>query len=373
MLFFVIYCVFIVASLVQLGFYLGVFSKLAFYQPKNSKQTYGNQHSSQPVSIIICARNEAANLKKNLAFILNQDYPDFELIVVDDDSEDATADVLLEFSGKTDYLRIIKNSNKSSGQLGKKFALAKGIEAARHDILVLTDADCQPNSRKWLSLMQSRIRDKVEIGLGYAPYYKQPGLLNRFIRFETAYTAIQYLSFALIGVPYMGVGRNLVYKKNLYKQVGGFSSHEHIASGDDDLFINAVARANNVGIVLDPCAFVYSDPKKTWKKYYLQKVRHHTTGGHYRTFHKVLLGLLSTSHFLHYTIGIVLLLKFSTIFVLFIYVVRITVVFLVYAATFKKFRESDLIKWIPLLDAAYILYYVVFAPAFLFGKTEKWK
>ena len=370
---FIIYCIFIFVTFIQLVFYLGLFLKLAAYRPRSDKQTYDTNNKSQPVSIIICARNEAANLENNLPYILDQDYPEFEVIVVNDDSTDLTQDVLARISGQNERLRVIHIKKKKPGQVGKKFALAKGIESAQYELLLLTDADCRPESRDWIRLMQNQVRGNTEIVLGYGPYWKQSGFLNKFIRFETAYTAIQYFSFALVGLAYMGVGRNLLYKKKLFKLAGGFEAHKTIASGDDDLFINAVAKENNVEIELHNNTFVYSNPKKTWKEYYRQKKRHLSTGVRYKFVHKALLGLLSLSHFIHYTGGIVLLLKFSTIFVLIIYVVRIIVVILVYAATFNKLRESDLLKWVPILDAAYILYYVLFAPALLFGKTDKWK
>jgi cellulose synthase/poly-beta-1,6-N-acetylglucosamine synthase-like glycosyltransferase len=336
------------------------------------KQAY-DTNSLPPVSIIICAKNEAANLLKNLPSVIGQTYPMFELIVVNDNSDDDTERILLDFSAKTKYFRMVNNNNNTKGQLGKKFALSKGIEAAQYDLILLTDADCRPNSQKWLYHMQSVINNNIEIALGYGPYEKASGWLNKFIRFETVYTAIQYFSFALSGSPYMGVGRNLMYKKKLFEQVNGFSKHEHIASGDDDLFINEVATQKNVTIVLDEKTFVYSEAKNTWSSYYRQKRRHLTTGTHYLLKHQFLLGLLSVSHFLHYTAGIVLILKFSTIFVLFIYVVRLFVVLLVYAATLKKLRELDLLFWIPILDAAYILYYAIFWPTLMFGKTKTWK
>ena len=373
MILIIIYCVFILATLIQLGFYLGVFLKLAQYKQVANKQTYSTKFSKYPVSIIICARNEATNLKSNLPYILDQDFPEFEVIVVDDDSDDGTEMVLLELSAKSSNLRIVKISDKRPEQLGKKFALAKGIESARFELLLLTDADCRPNSRQWLSLMQNEITDNIDIVLAYGPYFKYNGFLNKFIRFETVYTAIQYFSFALIGLPYMGVGRNLIYKKKLYTKFGGFSKHEHIASGDDDLFINSVSSKNNVKININPNAFVYSEPKRKWKDYYRQKLRHLTTGVHYKAKHQTLLGMLSLSHFLHYTLGALLLFNFSTIFVLIIYVVRISVVLFIYAAVFNKFQESSLLKWIPFLDAAYILYYILFAPTLLLGKTDRWK
>ncbi|NJL75852.1 MAG: hypothetical protein HC892_13345 [Saprospiraceae bacterium] len=167
---------------------------------------------------------------------------------------------------------LVSKSDNREGKVGKKFALSYGIEAAKHNVLLLTDADCKPTSPDWIRLMQEKIVGGVEIGLGYSPYLQEKGFLNTFIRYETLQTAIQYLSFALWGIPYMGVGRNIIYQKSLYYKVGGFKSHEHVASGDDDLFINATAHLNNTTIIIDRRTFVLSEPKRTWKKIFPSKV-----------------------------------------------------------------------------------------------------
>ncbi|MCB0615512.1 MAG: glycosyltransferase, partial [Phaeodactylibacter sp.] len=177
-------------------------------------------------------------MRRNLPFFLAQDYPEYEIIVVNDNSSDKTLEVLLDFQKKSPILRLI-DINVSTPR-GKKAALSKGVNAAKFEILLLSDADCRPASPQWLDFMQAFIRDRAKIGLGYSPYFRGKGILNAFIRFETVYSAIQYLSFAFMGLPYMGVGRNLCYRKSLFRGSGGFDSHAHIASGDDDLFINQV-------------------------------------------------------------------------------------------------------------------------------------
>lgn len=326
-----------------------------------------------PISIIICARNEAENLKKNLPRILNQNYRSFEVIVVNDQSEDETENILLNFNIKYPILRVCKVMHKPLDQPGKKYALARGIEVAKNDILLLTDADCFPHSEDWLREMQQIIREPVAIGLGYSPYLKHPGWLNRFIRFETVYTATQYFSFALAGYPYMGVGRNLIYKKSLFRQSDGFRRHRHIASGDDDLFVSAVATRENTGIVIKQSAFTYSEPASDWSAYYRQKARHYTTGKYYHPLHQMLLSLLALSHFLHYFGGIVLILKISTMFVGLLYIARLSVIIIVYRSVLKKFHEEDLLPWIPVLDVSLVIYYMLFAHTLFTGNTHKWK
>lgn len=365
-----LWIIFALTTLIQLFYWLFVFSRLAFYAVPACPT--GRQHS---VSVIICAHNEAENLQQNLPYILNQDYPDFEVIVVNDNSSDKTLEVLLDFKKKYPKLRSINAKSKKPHQIGKKFALSQGIEAAQHDLLLLTDADCRPNSPEWLSLMQCRIDDSISIGLGYGPYisYEEDGFLNRFIRFETVYTAIQYLSFARWGKPYMGVGRNLMYKKALYRKVNGFKSHEHIASGDDDLFINAIAHLKNTSIILDERTFVYSEPKRTWYSLFRQKSRHLTTATSYRLSHQVLLGLLSASHFGHYAAGFLLVLLGASVEgVAVLYALRMGIVLWLSSLILRKLKEQSLLMWIPLLDAAFVLYYVVFAPVLLLGKRTTW-
>ncbi len=365
--------IFFSTTMIQLGYWLFVFSKLAFHAPP-SPDTLAKapQHK---VSVIICAHNEAENLRKNLPKILEQDYPEFEVIVVNDNSSDKTLDVLLDFKKKYPTLCIINRTYRKSHEVGKKFALAQGIETAQHELLLLTDADCQPSTNQWLAQMQSKIVPPIAIVLGYSPYfrYEEDGFLNLFIRFETVYTAIQYFSFALWGKPYMGVGRNLMYKKTLYRKVNGFKSHEHVASGDDDLFINAIAHLNNTIINLDERTFVYSKPKRSWRSYFRQKSRHLTTSTSYRFQHQVLLGLLSASHLGHYAAGfILLLLSVPPEVVLSVYALRIGMLVWLYARILRKLQDSSLLLWIPVLDVAFLLYYLVLTPVLFFGNRTTW-
>lgn len=323
------------------------------------------------VSVIICARNEEKNLDKNLSHFLNQNYRSFEIIVVNDHSTDKTAEVVLNFQKKYANLRLITSEKDLPG---KKAALTQGIEAARYELIALSDADCQPASSEWLRLMQGALRQGMGIGLGYSPYRAHRGFLNLFIRFETVYTGLQYLSFALAGMPYMGVGRNMIYQKSIFYQTRGFQKHTHIASGDDDLFVNEAANKANVQIIIHPGAFIYSEPKRTWRGYYRQKSRHLSTATSYRGRHQVILGVLSLSHALHHMTAIALLASGTMFYtILFTVLVRMAVVSWTYYKIIPKLQDAALTKWAPLLDVVYVFYYLVFAPALLIGRKDLWK
>ena len=356
-----LYYIYVLATFFQLCFFVLVFPKLIFYTQKQDDVATKDQPA---VSIIICAHNEEKNLVANLRRILAQTYHSFEVVVVNDHSTDNSVAVLLEYQKEYDYLRIINNSYIKNTQ-GKKEALALGISAATHDVVLLTDADCAPRTRFWVRDMMATLDHNKGIVLGYSPYMEaEKTWLNRWTRFEAVYTAMQYMSFALWRFPYMGVGRNLLYRKHLYIQNEGFSAHAHIASGDDDLFVNAIANGENVAIAISPSTFVDTDAKTDWRAYFRQKRRHFTTGKHYKLGHQLLLGALAASHCGHYGALFFLLLSGTcTGNVILIYLARMSVVVGVYAFVLRRLDDRKLLPWIPVLDIGVVIYYSIFAPA----------
>lgn len=360
------------ASLLQLWFWGCRFGRLARYQLPTLPVV--PDADFPPVSVIICARNEADNLRRNLPFFLEQDYPHFEVLVVNDHSFDETEKIILSFQKKYPILRLLSKPKEIPP--GKKAALSIGIQKSSFEILFLSDADCRPISRQWLRTMQRSFTPPKAMVLGYGPYEKQRGWLNRFIRFEAFYTAIQYFSFALAGHPYMGVGRNLAYRRPLFDRADGFRRHAHLLSGDDDLFVNEVADARNTAINLFPDTRVYSEPKSSWRGYYIQKRRHLSVGSHYHWQHQFLLGALALSHFAFYALSVLLwiILPDGWIFLTLNYWVRMGVVLYVSDGASRHLGQRDLLPFVPLLDALFLVYYIVFAPFSLTGtRIRTWK
>jgi cellulose synthase/poly-beta-1,6-N-acetylglucosamine synthase-like glycosyltransferase len=261
----------------------------------------------EPVSVVICARNEYENLKLNLPSVLNQDYPSFEVIVVNDCSYDKSEELLKDLCTQYSNLRYTNIPIDEKFVHGKKLALTIGIKSAKNELLLLTDADCKINSEKWISKMTQHFSDDIDIVLGYGPYSKRKGFLNKIVRTDTFFIALQYFSFSLNGFTYMGVGRNLAYKKSLFFKNKGFASHSNLLSGDDDLFVNSVAGKGNVKIEIDKETFAYSATKKTIKEWVRQKKRHLTTGSKYKLTHKFLLGTEILTRMGFYLLLIVLL------------------------------------------------------------------
>lgn len=365
----IVFYAFCLVTLIQLFYYLFFFIRLAVYKPKPRKTS-----QTHPVSVIICARDEAANLAKNLPGALVQQYrTTHEVIVVDDNSYDDSKYLLEEYQKIYKQLHFVQLKQEAKLIPGKKFPLSVGIKTAKYEIVLLTDADCVPASEFWIDKMQQVYDDDTEIVLGYGAFHKRKGLLNKLIRWETFHTAMQYFSYALAGKPYMGVGRNLSYKKTIFYRHKGFSAHNNIPSGDDDLFINMAATKTNTKINIDKDAFTLSDAPKTWKSWIRQKNRHYSTGKYYKPIHKFLLGLYTLSHFLFYPLLAVSLIFFNWQMALIVFGARFLVQAIILYPCMKKLDEQKMYPWFFIIDIWMFFYYLIFAAA-VFKKPKKvWK
>ena len=365
----IIFYSFCAVTAIQIFYYLFFFSRLAFYKPKPKKVS-----QTHPVSVIICARDEAANLAKNLPGALVQQYrTTHEVIVVNDNSFDESKYILEEYRKSFKQLHVVELKQEARFIPGKKFPLSVGIKTAKHEVLLMTDADCVPASEFWIKKMQEGYKPETEIVLSYGAFHKKRSLLNKLVRWETFHTALQYLSYAAAGLAYMGVGRNLSYKKSVFFRHKGFSNHNHVASGDDDLFINLAATNNNTEIVIDKDAFTLSEPPLTWKEWMKQKSRHYTTSRYYKALHKFLLGLYSLSHGLFYPLFVATAILFSWKLALIVFMLRLMIQGIVFYRAMDKLNEKDLFPWFVLLDIWMFFYYIIFSFAMVKKPRKTWK
>lgn len=357
------------AFVIQMIYYWFIFSRLAFYNA--AKRPVSDE--KKPVSVVICAKNEYHNLVRFLPLVLEQDYPEFEVIVVNDASDDDTFYLLRELSDKYERLVVVNLFQNLNFYVGKKFPLSIGIKSAKYSTLLLTDADCYPAGPRWIESMQSVFTDKTEIVLGYGAYLPQSGLLNRLIRFDTLNVAMQYMSLALIRLPYMGVGRNLAYQKPLFYQGGGFMKHYKISSGDDDLFVNQVANGSNTRIQPAADAITYSRPKLTFASWFRQKKRHLTTGGFYKARHKFTLGFYSLSQLAFFALLVTLLiLQVDWILLLGIYLLRLFTQLFILKKCMIRLNEKHFLFLTPLFELFLMLINLVLGFAGFFSKKTQW-
>ena len=358
------YMAFISLSLI-LFYYIYFFVRIILIKKNNSS-------FNKPISIIICAKNELNNLKNNLQFILDQNYSNFEVIVVNDQSSDDSINFLNKLAKKNKHLVIVEIDDFVKTTLGKKFALTLGIKTAKNEYLILTDADCIPDSKNWIKKMSSNF-NRANIILGYGSYKKEKSLLNKIIRYDTFSIAQQYLSFALANQTYMGVGRNLAYKKSLFFSNKGFASHINIASGDDDLFIQEIANNSTVTIELSNEAHTTSNTIKSWKDWIYQKRRHISTAPLYKIKFKILLSIYPISQLL-FLLSIILLfiLKSNINYIIILLSIKLMFSYIINYITMRKLKVYDLYWLHPLYEVLHILIQVNFVLLNLFKKPVKW-
>ena len=359
---------FFCSVIIQLFYLLYFFRRLAFY-----KFNYLNTDINIPISVIICVHNEFENIKKLIPKVLKQNYPEFELIIVDDRSSDEVYDYLLFESAKHNNFRLVRINKAVDHITPKKYALSLGIKAAKYDHILFSDADCMPQNDNWIAEIQKGFSGGKEIVLGFSPYLKQKGLINSIIQFETFYTALQYFSFALAGLPYMGVGRNLAYKKSLFNDNKGFHKHLNVVGGDDDLFVQEVANKNNTAIIISENSFTYSIPKKSIKEWFVQKKRHLSAGKYYKTEFKILLGLLPFSQALFWGIALhIILIQGIDLLFLAAAFIRLILYFIILRSAALKLKVKMSWYGLPLFDLIYVFYFFITGITALFTKRVRW-
>lgn len=354
---------FSLAALIQLLYTFFVHGKMAFFKEKPLLDL----SELPPITVIIAARNEADNLFENLPYILQQNYPVFEVIVINNQSIDDSFHLLHAYQQQYPNLRIIEVAKNKHLKPGKKLPITLGVKGAKYEYLVMTDADCKPASNEWLQQIAMRFTAGNEIVLGYGPYMKRPGFLNRLVRFDTAWIGVSYMSMALARLPYMGVGRNMAYTKDLFNRVHGFKSHYSIPSGDDDLFIQEAAKKRNYRISLDKKSHCYSEASETWSGWIRQKTRHYTTADYYSVIKKWLLGIYPLT-MLTLLITFVILV-FSTEFrwlTLLVFGIVLLLKWWIQGRCFIKLGEKGFVRFLPLWD----FFYTLLLPV-LYYSTEK--
>ncbi|RAR75575.1 glycosyltransferase [Flavobacterium aciduliphilum] len=364
-----LFCLFIAVVVLQLVYYIIVFGNFSFAKPQtiNPKRV--------PISVIVCAKNEEENVKNFIPLLAHQNYPDYEIVLIDDASRDDTLEIFEAFEKEYSNIKLVKVENNEAFWGNKKFALTLGIKAAKNEYLLFTDADCYPKTTDWIQTMSAQFTKEKTIVLGYGAYEKiKNSFLNKMIRFETLLTATQYFAWAKIGKPYMGVGRNMAYKREEFFRVRGFIDHMKIRSGDDDLFINQAATGSNTTICFHADSFTYSKPKTTFKEWFTQKRRHVATAQHYKSFDRMQLGLFYMTQLLFLVLPIILLsYQFQWIIVLSILGFRYLFAWISLGFAAGKLQEKDTIYWFPFIELLLVFTQLFVFISNTFSKPVHWK
>lgn len=358
--------VFIALIIIQVGFIGVLGGKIIRHRPSHQNKTPG-------ISVIIAARNESENLPKLLQCLADQDYPDFEVIIVNDRSADGSQQILDHWAAHHTNFYVIHQKNLPAGWTGKKYALFQAVSRANKEVLLFTDGDCLPASNQWISTMASSIDDKTDIVLGYSPYHKKLGWLNRFIQFETLFVGMQYLGFSLLGKSYMGLGRNMAIRREKYN-LQFLEKIKSLTGGDDDLMISHLAASSQVKIEIRPNSFTSSQPKSSLKTYLKQKIRHLAAGKHYHKKDQTLLGIFTLSCVIVWVLFVLLIyFGLNAKLILMVFGTRSLVVYLILYRLGRKLN-TDIDFWVfPFLDFCYSFYYPWVAVKALATKQVEWK
>jgi cellulose synthase/poly-beta-1,6-N-acetylglucosamine synthase-like glycosyltransferase len=376
---FLLWFFFGIGVIIQAVYLLVIFGRTAWF--KSPSKSSNNQIPEEGVTVLVAAHNEYHNLKTLIPKLFEQDYPKFDVMIVNDRSTDRTKRLLEELMIKYPKLRSVTIKYTPKHVTAKKFALTLGIKVAKNDVILLTDADCMPSSEQWIRKMTAPIREEGKtFSLGFSGYEVKAGLLNRWIQFETILTALFYFSFGLWNAPFMGIGRNLSYRKSFFMEAKGFRWLWHIEGGDDDLFVNQYATGKNTSLVIDPEANTTSIPKETWKDYLLQKKRHLHAGKYYRSEDKRKIGLFPLSHGLFWVGGIGLLFYFGFgqqweqfSIVLGIILLRSFLVVRIFNSASKKVQGSTAPMNVLVNDFMYLAYFWVLGSVSYQAKDIQWK
>lgn len=370
--------IFLIAVGVQIFYILIIFGRMSFFYKKKIKDPLSNPEG---VTVIIAAHNEKEHLKKLIPAVCEQDYPNFDVMVINDRSWDGTRGLLEEMMSQYPKLRTVTVEYTPDHVTAKKYALTLGIKVAKNDVLLLTDADCIPKSKKWIELMTAPVRNEGKtFSLGFSQYNYGKGLLNQWIQFETLWTGLQFLAFAIWKSPFMGIGRNLCYRRSFFMEKKAFKGLWQINGGDDDLFVNQYANGKNTAVVISPESITLSTPKTSWKSYFIQKKRHFHAGKYYQTGDKLKIGIYSFTHLIFWVTGIYLLIllgleqnweHFSVI--LGIIIVRSILLTSVFTSARKKLEGKTKVFWTGFFDLMYLGYFWILGALGYQSKKVRWK
>ena len=301
---FIVLIIFGVCLVIQLLYHWCLFSKVAFFKKGGRPKL---DEELEPVSIVLCARDAYEYLTELIPALLSQDYPDFEIVVVNDCSDDETEEYLKDLERKESRIKPVQLKQHLNFFNGKKFPLSMGIKSAKNDLLVLTDCNCMPVNDQWLRSVVNRYNQRTEIVIGYSPLVHKKSNLNRLMRFDALQNGLLYLSSAMKHHAYMGVSKNLSYRKELFYRNNGFISHYTTTVGDDDLFISQAANKKNTEVLIDAENAILTVPPSSFHLWARQKSSRYSTISKYNMRTRLMLSLFYTSQLLFYASFIALL------------------------------------------------------------------
>ncbi|WP_299708229.1 glycosyltransferase [uncultured Pontibacter sp.] len=337
-----------------------------------------NYTPATKLTVIIPIRNEVRHILNLLRDLEKQNYPAelFEVLVVDDHSDDNTAHLIEEFIPESKLsLRLIRLAAHGAGT-GKKAAIKLGIAQASGELLVFTDGDCrvQPD---WLRLFAYTYTSRQAIFIsGPVVFHHTHTLLERMQLVEFA--SLIGVGGASIGLkqPNMCNGANLAYTRRVFEEVGGFAGNEGIASGDDEFLLHKVCQLypDRIAFLKHEGATVYTEARKTVSSFISQRVRWASKWRSYQRWHVklVALSVFAVNLLLFLAIPAVLAGWLSLWTFIVAYTVKFAIDFLFLNRVLAFMRRKNYLIYMLPLQLVYIPYVLYTAIRGLSGRYQ-WK
>ncbi|MDQ1771381.1 glycosyltransferase [Labilibaculum sp. A4] len=339
---------------------------------KKEKKTNHNI-KTEPVSIVICVKNEGCYLQENLSLFLEQEYPDFELILVNDGSEDETETIIKEFQKRYPHLRSTKIPLDDKFQHNKKLALSIGIKAAKNEKIIFTNIHSKPSSSKWLQEFVNSWDKGVHIG--YANFENKKGFFYNFLKFDLLSKNIKSAGFASSGNAHSGNGDNLGYKKSDFFANKGFVKHSHFEAGYDHLMVFQLAKLSGASVCLQPEAKINLSSICAFDQW-IRINRHYYKCRKYLPFKiRLLTDLEPISKMIFYSISIyALLFTHLYFFVAIIYLTKIILIGTLFKISTRHLKEENLFLSSYLYEIFVLFSKIYFLSTnFILSKSNQWK
>ena len=289
-----------IVALLLLVYYFGLFGPFVFRKEKSRT----SNEDLPPISIVITAHNEAHHLVESLPVILTQEYPDYEVVLVNDNSQDEIEQLALELNNRYHHLHYVNMGSSRSTMEGRKFPFAIGIQAASNPTVVFTNSSCIPSSPFWLQHIASKFVRQKEVVLAHTTYQSRGGLLNKWLHYDALVNSVRAFSYTLAKMPVLADSHNLAFKRHLFfDNKEKFFALSRLPFGEDNIFINQVANGKMCDVAVDPEAVIYQTPI-SFSDWLRNKRYELVSQSYYRALHRFVLQCYNWLSFLFYPAAI---------------------------------------------------------------------
>ncbi len=315
---------------------------------------------STPISILVPARNEEHNILNCLKDLSGQNYPAhlFEIIVIDDHSEDDTAEIVKEFSGNKKNITLL-SLNKS--ETGKKTAIKIGIASSERKLIITTDADCR-FGENWLRMISGAYEtesSKMIVG---------PVIFSEGRNFFQRIQSLEFLSLIASGAgaisansPILCNGANLAFEKQAFEKVGGYEIKEKYISGDDIFLLLRIRQSygrSAISFLKNNDAIVSTSPQKNLKAFLQQRIRWISKAKGYTNFEIITTSLIV--YLFNYALFAGLIISIwipgLLLLTLILFILKLVVDFPIYYGITDFVNKRYLLWYLLPLQALYVFY-----------------